>query len=155
MQREHKCTSCTCTLTCLYSSHFQKNYNTTLFFGQTRERYKGPRRLLHFRGNCSCPVTCHHLYNRLQMTCMIVSIKQMRHNKHAPCLFFQTVKHVLRFQYKIPFLFGRLMLELKANGCLPKTREGVRLTNASTSKVNNCQRLALQRTEKHKEWQLM
>lgn len=74
-----------------------------------------------------CDMSLLYLY-RLQMTysmCVCVSIKQMRHNKHAPCLLFQTVKHVLRFQYKIPFLFGRLLLELKANDCLPKTREGL------------------------------
>ena len=64
-----------------------------------------------------CDMLLLYLY-RLQMTysnlCACVSIKQMRHNKHAPCLLFQTVKHVLRFQYKIPFLFRRLLLELKA-----------------------------------------
>ena len=39
----------------------KRTYNTTLmFFGQTRERQRGPRRLLYFRGNCSCPVTCHY-----------------------------------------------------------------------------------------------
>ena len=74
-----------------------------------------------------CDMSLLYLY-RLQMThsmCVCVSIKQMRHNKHAPCLLFQRVKHVFRFQYKIPFLFGRLLLELKANDCLPKTREGL------------------------------